>query len=444
MTARAREWVGDWAPARCQLMDPSDTDHCHLSHRGRVPDEKTPGHEAKYKSSVPYLHPEKNEGVEEPRASERQIVAPVMSRPGIDDPPSNTDSLVQYRAGRTGHRSNATTVLTTLATSTAPQTTKPGPTTVVMETFHSSPFSKPIAPPNLLGPLVMEESVAERRQRKRRDGSPCATTRNITHSRAATRDGVVANGTAEGSVTTRDTTGGKDHHVGPNSKDTDLLATRAAGAAHIARAADPRIVYWNAGGISRKTQDVRTLVQSQSIHIALLGKTKLRPKQELRLPNVFVCRRHKVSSRGIAYRSTAILVQRDVVYGGLELLNFIDIRTIGVRMGSAGIELRLFTVYHPLGSHFAPLISTQFSMTALRQSWWATSSPDTPLHVPTDPRLGADMLDIVPCHQLPFPIHDEVFYGMDTQHLPILITLGTTANLTSACPQSHSTNRSAS
>ncbi|GBP28311.1 hypothetical protein EVAR_11771_1 [Eumeta japonica] len=56
MTARARVWVGDWAPARCQSMDPK-TDHCHLSRRGRVPDEKTPGHEAKYKSSVPYLHP---------------------------------------------------------------------------------------------------------------------------------------------------------------------------------------------------------------------------------------------------------------------------------------------------------------------------------------------------------------------------------------------------
>ncbi|GBP39060.1 hypothetical protein EVAR_27418_1 [Eumeta japonica] len=46
MTARARVWVGDWAPARCQSMDPPDTDHCHLSRRGRVPDEKTPGHEA--------------------------------------------------------------------------------------------------------------------------------------------------------------------------------------------------------------------------------------------------------------------------------------------------------------------------------------------------------------------------------------------------------------
>ncbi|GBP34698.1 hypothetical protein EVAR_31567_1 [Eumeta japonica] len=46
MIARARVWIGDWAPVRCQSMAPPDTDHCHLSRRGRVPDEKTPGHEA--------------------------------------------------------------------------------------------------------------------------------------------------------------------------------------------------------------------------------------------------------------------------------------------------------------------------------------------------------------------------------------------------------------
>ncbi|GBP94214.1 hypothetical protein EVAR_99960_1 [Eumeta japonica] len=56
MTARARVWVGDWAPADVNQW--IQTDHCHLSRRGRVPDEKTPGHEAKYKSSVPYLHPQ--------------------------------------------------------------------------------------------------------------------------------------------------------------------------------------------------------------------------------------------------------------------------------------------------------------------------------------------------------------------------------------------------
>ncbi|GBP62755.1 hypothetical protein EVAR_51707_1 [Eumeta japonica] len=69
MTARARVWVGDWAPARCQPMDPTDTDHCHLSRRGRVPDEKTPGHEATI-SPPSRTCTLKIEGVEDPRASE--------------------------------------------------------------------------------------------------------------------------------------------------------------------------------------------------------------------------------------------------------------------------------------------------------------------------------------------------------------------------------------
>ncbi|GBP46172.1 hypothetical protein EVAR_24579_1 [Eumeta japonica] len=69
MTARARVWVGDWAPARCQSMDPPDTDHCHLSRRGRVPDEKTPGHEATI-SPPSRTCTLKIEGVEDPRASE--------------------------------------------------------------------------------------------------------------------------------------------------------------------------------------------------------------------------------------------------------------------------------------------------------------------------------------------------------------------------------------
>ncbi|GBP51296.1 hypothetical protein EVAR_34082_1 [Eumeta japonica] len=68
MTARARVWVGDWTPARCQSMDPPDTDHCHLSRRGRVPDEKTPGHEATI-SPPSRTCTLKIEGVEDPRAS---------------------------------------------------------------------------------------------------------------------------------------------------------------------------------------------------------------------------------------------------------------------------------------------------------------------------------------------------------------------------------------
>ncbi|GBP27754.1 hypothetical protein EVAR_82803_1 [Eumeta japonica] len=69
--------------------------------------------------------------------------------------------------------------------------------------------------------------------------------------------------------------------------------------------------------------------------------------------------------------------------------------------------------------------------------------PDTPSHDPTDPRFGADVLDIVLCHQLPFPINVKILYDINTQHLPILITLRTTAHLTPARPQTHRNNWSA-
>ncbi|GBP64862.1 Probable RNA-directed DNA polymerase from transposon BS [Eumeta japonica] len=68
--------------------------------------------------------------------------------------------------------------------------------------------------------------------------------------------------------------------------------------------------------------------------------------------------------------------------------------------------------------------------------------PDTPSHVPTDPHFRANVLNSVLCHRLPFPIHVEDLFDMDTQHL-ILITLDTIPHLTPARPQTHRTNWSA-
>ncbi|GBP94375.1 Nucleic-acid-binding protein from transposon X-element [Eumeta japonica] len=222
------------------------------------------------------------------------------------------------------------------------------------------------------------------------------------------------------------------------------------------------------------TQDLRTLVQSQDIYVVLLGETKLRSRQELRLPNFFVYRRDEVSPHGIAYRGTAVLVRRDVFHGGLELPDFINTRTLGIRVGAAGTELRLFAAYRPPVTRFCSSdIRTIFEdhtptilagdLNAKHTVWdsrvvspagrqllqdaedygYEVLGPDTPSHVPTGPRFGADVLDVVLCHRLPFPIHVEVLYSADTQHLPILITLSTTAHLTPARPQTHRTNWSA-
>ncbi|GBP29508.1 Probable RNA-directed DNA polymerase from transposon BS [Eumeta japonica] len=74
------------------------------------------------------------------------------------------------------------------------------------------------------------------------------------------------------------------------------------------------------------------------------------------------------------------------------------------------------------------------------QHGYEVIGPDTPSHIPTDPRFRADVLDVLLCHQLPYPIYVEVLYDMDTQHLPILITLGTTAHMTPALPPTYRTD----
>ncbi|GBP62578.1 RNA-directed DNA polymerase from mobile element jockey [Eumeta japonica] len=74
------------------------------------------------------------------------------------------------------------------------------------------------------------------------------------------------------------------------------------------------------------------------------------------------------------------------------------------------------------------------------QHGYEVIGPDTPSHIPTNPRFRADVLDVVLCHQLPYTIYVEVLYDMDTQHLPILITLGTTAHMTPARPPTHRTD----
>ncbi|GBP32757.1 hypothetical protein EVAR_18910_1 [Eumeta japonica] len=50
--------------------------------------------------------------------------------------------------------------------------------------------------------------------------------------------------------------------------------------------------------------------------------------------------------------------------------------------------------------------------------------PDTPTHVPTNPHRLADVFNIILSHKVGWPVHVEVIYDMDTQHLSILITVG--------------------
>ncbi|GBP61947.1 hypothetical protein EVAR_45004_1 [Eumeta japonica] len=85
--------------------------------------------------------------------------------------------------------------------------------------------------------------------------------------------------------------------------------------------------------------------------------------------------------------------------------------SIGIRIGSSEQEIRLFAAYRLPG-------------------------PDTPTHVPTDMRHRPDVLDVVIGHKIKRPMHVEVVYGMDTQHLLVLVTVRTgTSNSPPAAPR---------
>ncbi|GBP33482.1 hypothetical protein EVAR_23885_1 [Eumeta japonica] len=174
---------------------------------------------------------------------------------------------------------------------------------------------------------------------------------------AAIRDDGAADGIAEGFATSRNTTGGSiDPHAGP---DSDFVDTRSstAGTAHMTASAagrgPPRYYGWPGPNPS----------------------------------------------------------------SGLELPGFTAIRTIGIRVGSSGTELCLFTVYRPPHTAWGLRVVSPAGRQFLQDSedyGYEVVGPDTLSHFPTDLRFGADVLDIVLCHQLLFQIHVEVLYDKDT------------------------------
>ncbi|GBP20219.1 Probable RNA-directed DNA polymerase from transposon BS [Eumeta japonica] len=216
-----------------------------------------------------------------------------------------------------------------------------------------------------------------------------------------------------------------------------------------------RILYWNPGGIIGKTRELRNLTQLEDIHIIILGKTKLRPQQELKISNFFAYGRDEISAREPAYRGTTVLIRRDVMHEVEQFTSFETMRSMGIRVGSSDYEIRLFVAYRPPGTRMCVQdIRSIFkgptptfiigNLNAKHKAWGSHASrasrllmedaerqgyevlgPDTPTHVPTDMRHRPDVLDIVLGHNIRRSMRVEVVYGMDRQHLPILVTVGT-------------------
>ncbi|CAH2109294.1 unnamed protein product [Euphydryas editha] len=214
------------------------------------------------------------------------------------------------------------------------------------------------------------------------------------------------------------------------------------------------LVAYTQGGIRGYVRELTALVQSQDIHVILLGETRLSEEVEFRIPNFFVYRRDEVSPRGYPYRGTAALVRRDIVHEELEHAPFASVRTQGVRVCAEDEELLLYAAYKPPREAFCSTdVQSLFSsrkptlvvgdFNAKHPAWGARvvtpagrqlledsvsngygiMGPGAPSHIPSDPRRQPDVLDIVLHHGLPYPLDVEVIYDLDTQHLPILVVL---------------------
>lgn len=232
-----------------------------------------------------------------------------------------------------------------------------------------------------------------------------------------------------------------------------------------------KIIYWNPGGVRNKTAALRCLAEEQGAQVILMGETKLTTRQKLRIPNYHCYRRDEVSPLGLAYRGTAALVRRDIIHDEIEHLQFTGIRTQGVRVSIEGRELNLFAGYRPpLPTIDAGDLSKIFSSRAptllaadlnAKHHLWGSrvinpigrrlheiaeymgvdiAGPESPTHIPTNPRHSPDVLDIIAFKNLSCPIDIEVLYDLDEQHLPIIITLAIGADMVLQRPPKFKTN----
>ncbi|GBP46563.1 hypothetical protein EVAR_21719_1 [Eumeta japonica] len=122
-------------------------------------------------------------------------------------------------------------------------------------------------------------------------------------------------------------------------------------------------------------------------------------------------RRDEISARGLAYRGTAVLIQRNVMHETEQLTSFETMRSIGIRIGSSDNEISLFAAYRPSGTR----MDGRLLMENAERQGYEMLGLDTPTHFLTYPRYRPDVLNIVLGHKIKWRIHLEVVHGIDTQ-----------------------------
>ncbi|GBP91670.1 hypothetical protein EVAR_67099_1 [Eumeta japonica] len=111
------------------------------------------------------------------------------------------------------------------------------------------------------------------------------------------------------------------------------------------------ILYSCTGGIAGRTRELRDLVQLEDIHVILLDEMKNVTPTRVAGSQLRVLPPRRNLRRGMAYRGTTVLVRRDIMHETEEPTSYVSKSMIGIKVGSADEEIRLFAAYRFPGTH---------------------------------------------------------------------------------------------
>lgn len=216
------------------------------------------------------------------------------------------------------------------------------------------------------------------------------------------------------------------------------------------------VLFWNANGIRKKKLELKQLLSSYNVDVALLGETHLAPHVCFTMPNYHVYRTDRPTAQGVQARGgTAVLIHRRVLHQPCTLPPT-QIEATGVQIRASGDDLRLIAAYKRPQQRLRPediddllaggartiiagdlnskhpawhsRVANPDGNTLYRHSMGSVFDvigPDSPTHIPGNPQYLPDVLDIAVVNNVPFPLALDVIEDLSSDHLPVLLTIQT-------------------
>ncbi|KOB53653.1 putative endonuclease and reverse transcriptase-like protein, partial [Operophtera brumata] len=220
---------------------------------------------------------------------------------------------------------------------------------------------------------------------------------------------------------------------------------------------DLRVLFWNARGLQHKILLLRPLLKEQTIDVALLNETLLKPTDRPKFPGYHIYRQDDANEDGRVIRCLVVLVKRRVLHQPLPNIQLESLTALGMEISTFGHSLRLYAVYRPPASILKTADLTRLLLVApdtaivaagnwncKHQAWnscisntagnrllkhaesndYAVTGPDTPTHYPDNPNHTPDVIDLAVHKGLDARPQLEVLLDeMQSDHQPVLLII---------------------